>query len=161
MRSLPRTVTYWIPVVLWLAVIALESFRLSSAVTGTYLWEILKSLHVHMSGETFARFHHLLRKAGHVTGYGILCLLLFRAWLHTLSRSNRRLKLHSAALSLGLTFITAMLDEWHQEFDPSRTSSLRDVGLDVTGGVLFLLVAIFVFRAWRNMPVEKLETAAS
>ena len=155
MRPFSRTFPYWIPVLLWLAVIALESFRLSSAVTGTYLWELLRWLHVPMSPRTFARFHHLLRKGGHVTGYGILCLLLFRAWFHTLSA--RGLKVRCATLSLLMTFLTAVLDEWHQSFDPSRTSSARDVGLDLTGGILFLLVALFVFRLWRRSPLHELD----
>jgi VanZ family protein len=150
---------YWIPALLWLMVIGLESFRLSSSVTGTYLWELLNWLNVHLSGATFARFHHLLRKAGHVAGYGILCLLLFRSWFHTLPSAHGGLKLRSAALSLSLTLVTAMLDEWHQSFDSSRTGSIRDVALDLTGGALFLLVAIFVFRAWREMPKRELETA--
>jgi VanZ family protein len=159
LRSPTRTFVYWFPALLWLAVIAVESFRLSSAVTGTYLWELLRGLHVHMSPHTFARFHHLLRKGGHVTGYGILCLLLFRAWFHTLSA--RGLKLRSTVLALSMTFLTAILDEWHQSFDPSRTASVRDVGLDVTGGILFLIVALFVFRVWRSAPFEKLETVPS
>lgn len=158
MRPFSRTFPYWIPVLLWLAVIALESFRLSSAVTGTYLWELLRWLHVPMSPETFARFHHLLRKGGHVTGYGILCLLLFRAWFHTLSA--RGLKVRCAILALSMTLLTAMLDEWHQTFDPSRTGSIRDVGLDLTGGILFLLVALFVFRLWRASPLRELDTVS-
>ena len=161
MRSSFRTFIYWVPALLWLAVIALESFRLSSAITGTYLWELLNWLNFHLSGSAFARFHHLLRKAGHVTGYGILCLLLFRSWFHTLPWARRGLKMRSAAFSLGMTLLTAILDEWHQAFDPSRTGSIRDVGLDLTGAALFLLVAIFVFRAWREIPIEELETAAS
>jgi VanZ family protein len=159
LRSLTRTFVYWFPALLWLAVIALESFRLSSAVTGTFLWELLRWLHIHMSPRTFARFHHLLRKGGHVAGYGILCLLLFRAWFHTLSM--RGMKVRCAALALSMTFLTAVLDEYHQSFDPSRTASVRDVGLDVTGGILFLIVALFVFRGWRSAPVETLETVPS
>ena len=159
LRSFTRTFAYWFPALLWLGVIAVESFRLSSAVTGTYLWELLRWLHVHMSPRTFARFHHLLRKGRHVTGYGILCLLLFRAWFHTLSM--RGMKVRCAALALSMTFLTAVLDEYHQSFDPSRTASVRDVGLDVTGGILFLIVALFVFRGWRSAPVETLETVPS
>ena len=159
MRPFNRTFPYWIPVLLWLAVIAFESFRLSAALTGPYLWQLLGWLHVRMSPHAFARFHHLLRKGGHVTGYGILCLLLFRAWFHTLSA--RTLKIRCAILALSMTLLTAMLDEWHQTFDPSRTGTIRDVGLDLIGGILFLFVALFVLRLWRSRPFENLEAVPS
>jgi VanZ family protein len=169
---LKRTFLYWFPVFLWLTVIALESFLLSSHVTGSFLWRMFQFLHVPMSAETFARFHHLLRKAGHVTGYGILTLLLFRAWYHKFQDSRSRtsaqkyqsipshLRLRCAGLAVGITLLTAVLDEWHQSFDPSRTSSVRDVGLDLTGAVLFLSIALFVFRIWQA-PTEKLQTLSA
>jgi VanZ family protein len=62
---------------------------------------------------------------------------------------------------LGITLITAMLDEWHQSFDPTRTSSVRDVGLDVTGGIVFLLIALFVLRLWRDTGMRELEPASA
>ena len=111
-----------------------------------------------MSFQTFARLHHLLRKAGHVTGYGILCVLCFRAWWHTFAgTAPSGLRIRCASLALGMTLITAMLDEWHQSFDPARTSSLGDVGLDVTGGIIFLLIALFVFGLWRRTPLRELQ----
>jgi VanZ family protein len=151
---------YWVPVLVWLGVIAIESFSLSSNITGGWLEEVLRLLHIHLSASTFATFHHLLRKAGHVTGYGILCLLVFRAWYHTLFESSRsHLLLICAVLALGITLATAVLDEWHQSFDPARTSSIWDVGLDVTGGIIFLIVALFVLRVWRSATTPKLISA--
>ena len=65
--------------------------------------------------------------------------------------------LRSAALALGITLLTAALDEWHQRFDPSRTGTPWDVALDVTGGICFLLIALFALRRWRAQPVEEPE----
>jgi VanZ family protein len=155
---------YWLPVLFWLTVIAIESFSLSSNLTGSWLARIFAALHIRMSAEEFAKLHHYLRKIGHVTGYGILCLLLFRAWFHTLSQdvSNRvrNLRARCAALAIGITLLTAVLDEWHQSFDPSRTASLRDIGLDVGGGFLSLLLALFVFRMWRRSPRREVEAVS-
>ena len=146
----------------WLAVIVYESTRLSSNVTGTYLWHILRWLHVPLSAHAFSELHHFLRKAGHVTGYGILCLLAFRAWFHTLGEVlQKELRLRCAGLALGLTLLTAILDEWHQSFDPARTSSARDVGLDMAGGVVFLIVALFVFKLWRTHPMANIEAVSA
>lgn len=146
----------------WLAVIVYESTRLSSNVTGAYLWHILRWLHVPLSAHAFSELHHILRKAGHVTGYGILCLLAFRAWFHTLGGVlHKSLRPRCAWLALSLTLLTAILDEWHQSFDPARTSSARDVGLDMVGGAVFLILALFVFRLWRTSPTPHMEAVSA
>jgi len=171
LHSFLRIFRFWVPVFLWLVVIALESLFLSSNVTGSWIWKVLRMWHIPMSWNTFERFHHVLRKAGHVTGYGILCVLAFRGWYRTwsvatveqntrLPRSSRQVRLQGAALAIGITLLTAILDEWHQSFDPTRTASIRDVGLDLSGGVIFLSVALLVFRRWRETAAGKLETAS-
>jgi VanZ family protein len=124
---------------------------------------LLGWVHIHLSAAAFAELHHVLRKTGHVTGYGILSLLLFRAWFHTLLEGETRLgslQFRCAALALSTTLLTAILDEWHQSFDPTRTSSPLDVGLDMCGAIAFLCFALFVFRAWRQVPAEELETVS-
>lgn len=172
MNLFVRNFRYWLPVSLWLVVIALESLFLSSNVTGSWLWGILRALHLPMSWTTFGTLHHILRKAGHVTGYGILCVLVFRAWYHSLGESRQptappgrpaidRWRLRCAGLALGMTLLTAILDEWHQSFDPTRTASVRDVALDVIGGAIFLSIALFVLKLWREMPVRELETVSA
>jgi VanZ family protein len=162
LNSSSRNFRFWTPVLFWLAVIVYESTRLSSNVTGAYLWHILQWLHVPLSAHAFSELHHLLRKAGHVTGYGILCLLAFRAWFHTLGGVvQKSLRPRCAGLALGLTLLTAILDEWHQSFDPSRTSSARDVGFDMAGGIVFLILALFVFRLWREVQITDMKTASA
>lgn len=171
MNLFVRNFRYWLPALLWLAVIAIESFFLSSNVTGSWLWSILRALHIPMSWSTFNRLHHILRKGGHVTGYGILCLLVFRACYHSLAQAKnaasqtaftiRGLRSRCAGLALGTTLATAILDEWHQSFDPTRTSSVWDVGLDVIGGVIFLSIALFLFKLWRETPISNPETVSA
>jgi len=170
LKSLIRNFRYWLPTFFWLGVIAYESFRLSSAVTGSWLWEILKLLHVHLSAQSFSALHHFLRKAGHLTGYGLLCLLLFRSWFHTLadpypedghSMAKSRIRWKSAALALSMTLVTAILDEWHQSFDLSRTGTPWDVVIDFSGAILFLLIALFAFKRWQVRRVEKLEEVSA
>ncbi|HVH87526.1 MAG TPA: VanZ family protein [Terriglobales bacterium] len=166
MKVFTRNFRYWLPVLFWLGVIAYESFRLSSNVTGNWLWHLFRILNIHISRPAFSELHHFLRKAGHVTGYGIFCLLLFRAWFHSVqpfdvrstqtetasAQQLRGVHVRCAALAIAMTFMTAVLDEWHQAFDITRTSSPWDVTLDVTGGVTFLAFALFVLRLWRDMP---------
>jgi len=179
LRLFIRSFRYWLPTLLWLGVIAYESFRLSSSVTGSWLWHILQFLHVRFSAESFAALHHLLRKAGHLTGYGLLCVLLFRSWFHTLSNhkglpGTRQqvqestqnslkfgLRRRTVALALSMTLITAMLDEWHQSFDFSRTGTPWDVVIDFAGGVCFLWIALFGLKLWQTQHVEKLQQVSA
>ncbi|HEU5235075.1 MAG TPA: VanZ family protein [Terriglobales bacterium] len=169
MKTITRNFRFWIPVFLWLGIIAVESFGLSSSVTGGWLLKLLRWFHVHLSWQAFQELNHILRKTGHFTGYGILCVLFFRAWFHTLVSRSRITRassaslvanaLHSirvrcALLAVNMTLITAILDEWHQAFDPRRTSSGWDVALDVTGGIIFLLFGLFVLKLWRSIPID-------
>jgi VanZ family protein len=162
LNTFARNFRFWTPVIFWLAVIVYESARLSSNVTGSYLWDVLRWLHVRLSAHGFSELHHLLRKAGHVTGYGILCILAFRAWFHTFAGVFQKgLRWRCGALALGMTLLTAILDEWHQSFDPARTSSVRDVALDMAGGIAFLILALFVFRLWRTDAMADMEAVSA
>jgi VanZ family protein len=161
LKIFTRQFRYWLPVLIWLGIIAWESFRLSSNVTGGWMWRLVQHLHLRISSETLAEVNHVLRKAGHVSGYGILCLLVFRANFHTaVSRARDAMadsahsisvaRLRCAVFALSITLVTAVLDEWHQSFDPSRTSSAWDVAIDMTGALVFLLTALFALRLWRQ-----------
>jgi len=170
LKIITRNFRFWIPVFVWLGIIAVESFGLSSNVTSGWLWKLLQLLHVQISMRAFMELHHIVRKTGHFTGYGILCVLMFRAWFHTLvshsrilrasgessfvPRALRSIRLWCTLLAVNMTLLTAILDEWHQAFDPSRTSSGWDVALDVAGGVVFLGFALFVLKLWRTVPKE-------
>jgi VanZ family protein len=74
---------------------------------------------------------------------------------------QKSLRARCAGLALGLTLLTAILDEWHQSFDPARTSSALDVGFDMAGGVVFLILALFLFRLWSTDPRADMEAASA
>jgi len=136
----------------WLGVIAWESFRLSSNVTGVWLYDVLSAAHISFSYPQFEALHHLLRKVGHFGGYGLLTLLFFRAWFYTLrpEASSARFRLRCAVLALIVTLLTAMADEWHQSFDPSRTGTSRDVALDMAGGIAGQILAFGIYTSWKR-----------
>ena len=83
-----------------------------------------------------ATIHFIVRKVAHFTEYAILAYLAARAF-RTSPRSaiSRRWFL----ISLGLIVVYALLDEYHQSFVPSRTASIFDSLIDMTGGVAMLL----------------------
>ncbi len=126
----------WIAAILWLIVIAIESTKyLSASNTSRVLYPILHFL-FGLSWEQFEPWHFLLRKAGHVFGYGLLSILLFRAWRETLpSVRGARWTWRWASIAVFGTALVASLDEWHQSYIPSRTGTVRDVILDTCAGI--------------------------
>ena len=146
----------WIALILWLTVIAIESTPyLSSQETSRILYPILHFLF----GIDYAQFepwHHFLRKCGHVFGYGLLGILLFRAWRETLpSPLGLRWSSRWAAIAVFGTALVATLDEWHQSYIPTRTGTYKDVILDTCAGIAALL-AIFLYQKRRQRPPASL-----
>lgn len=135
----------WIAATLWLIVIAIESTSyLSAGNTSRFLYPFLHFFF----GLTHAQFeplHHFLRKAGHVFGYGLLSILLFRAFRESLPLlGNPKWHLRWSGIALVGTAIAASLDEWHQSFLPSRTGRWQDVVLD-TSAALAAQILLFLF----------------
>lgn len=126
----------WIALILWLVVLAIESTSyLSANNTSRILYPLLHFFF----GVTHARFepwHFLMRKAGHVFGYGLLSILLFRAWRETLPVvGNSKWTFRWANIAVLGTALVASLDEWHQSYIPTRTGTVRDVILDTCAGI--------------------------
>lgn len=141
--SAKRIIKVWLPSLVWLAVITVESTNLGSMEhTGRILYPFFRFL-FNMDPEKFALWHMLLRKTGHVVGYFILSVLLFRSWRATFPRLSTRWCVEWATIALLSTALVAMLDEWHQSYLPSRTGTVRDVVLD-TAAALLAQIALFV-----------------
>jgi VanZ family protein len=131
----------WALVVLWLGFIALESSHGSPQNTGGLLREILWRLFGRIDWALFDLMHHILRKTGHAVGFGVLGLLLWRAFRRTLLGAP---PLASAALAIAGVFVAGALDEWHQSFSSLREASFRDVMLDTGGALVFVSVALML-----------------
>src|SRR5216117_4191288 len=136
---------HWLPPVLWMGVIMLMSTDTGSAAhTSELLLPLLHWLLPWASPGDLAAIHGLVRKGAHLTEYAILAALWYRAFTRERNLSARAASWTAFAISLAW----AALDEWHQSFLPSRTSSAMDVALDGAGAALALVVD---WRAWRGM----------
>jgi VanZ family protein len=141
----------WLPALVGVGCIALESTDLfSSQHTGSFLYALATALFGPISLRDFEVVHHLLRKTGHFAGYGILALLFFRALRNTVTHRLARLWLWSVAL----TAAVASLDEWHQSFIPSRTSSIHDVLLDTAGAAFMVTATVAAILLQRGRSAE-------
>jgi len=138
----------WIALILWLVVISIESTTYLSA---DHTSRILYPLFHFLFGVDQVRFQPwniFLRKCGHVFGYGLLSILLFRAWRETLPAANgARWTFRWATIAALGTALVASLDEWHQSYIPTRTGTIRDVILDTSAGIAAQL-GIILWQRW-------------
>jgi VanZ family protein len=151
----------WIAAILWLIVIAIESTALLSASnTSRILYPMLHFL-FGLDWDHFENWHFLIRKTGHVVGYGTLSILLFRAWRATLpAMSDVRWTPRWATIAILGTALVASLDEWHQSFIPSRTGRWQDVVLDTCAGFAAQII-VFLWWLWRRKNEETYDSIRS
>jgi VanZ family protein len=80
----------------------------------------------------------------HLPVYGGLASLWFWALRHWIAEAD-----YKYVLALILTLGYGLLDEWHQTFVPGRYGSLTDVGFNIIGA----LIGLLIYRSWFS--VEK------
>ena len=119
---------YWLPPVLWMGLI----FILSAQPTLPHHPEAL--------------FDHILKKAGHMMGYGILAFLLWRAF----SQGQGALSRSALVAAFVGSVLYAASDEYHQSFVPGRNGTSVDVGFDTVGALVALLVVGSLGRKGRR-----------
>jgi len=154
-----RTFFYWVrawlPVAIALLMIAMESTEYlgSDHTSGPLRW-LWQHLFGPVPESAWEWIHHLIRKTGHFTGYGIVALTWLRAFWMSLPRLNFP---QTAVLALLGTALTASADEFHQTFLPNRTGLASDVVLDCCGAtcilLAFFLVLKFTTQRWFDRPV--------
>jgi VanZ family protein len=146
-RGLRYWINAWLPVVLGVAVIVMESteFMGSDHTSGPLRW-LYQAIFGPVGDACWDDIHHLIRKSGHFLGYGVIGLAWLRAWWMTLPRSSF---IPDAFLALLGTAAVASADEWHQAFLPNRTGSPWDVLLDCCGAITLQLLVYIFMRTFR------------
>ncbi len=136
---------YWLPLLIWLCVIFVGSTDLMSAEqTSRFLVPFLRWLKPDISTGALAQVHFFVRKLGHISEYAILAILLWRALR---SGTNLRIKMSLLFVAVWLACgIFAAGDEFHQSFVPSRTASLLDVMIDLSGAFIGLAICFGFVR---------------
>lgn len=140
-----RALLHWLPAALAVLVIAIESTAFMSANnTSRWLLPLWERLFGPITQQHWSVVHHLIRKTGHFTGYGLVSLCFFHGFRTTLrtAHSLRGLWMRSSAFALGCTVLVASADELHQAFLPRRGGSPLDVALDTCGAILAQLIIL-------------------
>jgi len=133
-----RLLSRYLPLLAWLIFISYASSdNFSAANTSRIIGPLVLWLFPSTTPETLAVVHFVVRKIAHFTEYAILAYLAARAFRtsHRTALANRWF-----LAALVLIVIYALLDEYHQAYVPSRTASIYDSLIDMSGGLVMLLV---------------------
>lgn len=126
--------------ILWMGFIYFASTgEFSAANTSRILRPLLLWLFPGMSPGEFEVVHFLTRKAAHFFEYFVLGLLTGRAFI-----TSQQFHRYWLPLGMGLVFLFALSDEFHQSFVSTRTASIFDSLIDFAGG----LAGFFIIARW-------------
>lgn len=150
-QPLARFLSRYLPLVAWLVFISFASSdSFNAGNTSRIIGPLIRWLFPNTSPETLAVIHLITRKAAHFTEYAILAYLAARAFR---TSPRRALANRWFLASLALVVAYSLLDEYHQSFVPSRTGSVYDSLIDISGG----LAALWIIRR-RHKPRAATET---
>lgn len=132
----------------WMVVICMfsaEPDTESSELSGSVSYRIVSVVNTITAShwdenELLDRAEHIdypVRKCAHMSEYAIFTLLGFL----TFSFLHGRRKF---LIPIGITFLYACTDEFHQLFVPGRAGRFTDVLIDTTGGIIMLLFIVLV-----------------
>lgn len=119
MTNFKDFVLRWLPLMAWMAAIFIFSHQPKGTIPN------------------YGDLDFLVKKSGHLIGYGVLAILARRAGFTM-----------TASLAFVLAF--ALSDELHQRYVPGRTGSLEDMLIDLLGATVGLLVTALLPRHWRE-----------
>lgn len=135
------------PLLLWIGLIFFASTgNLSAPNTSRIIRPLLLWLSPGITEAALLQVHFLVRKTAHFTEYAILALLAARAFIPS---SRVLLRRRWWLASLALVASCALLDEYHQSFVSTRTGTIYDSLLDISGGACALAL-VAVWRALRR-----------
>ncbi len=118
-------IKYWVPVLLYCSII------------------IYLSSQSHPSQHLPSFLFGLSDKLVHAIEYGILGILLYRAFQQTTHRMG------SISLAIFFAMAFGISDEFHQWFVPHRQADMWDVFADILGASVFILAWVFFTKKYQ------------
>lgn len=126
------------PVVIWTVLILfLSSSAGSSNNTSLFIGPLLKWLFPAAPEEVLAVYHGYIRKGAHLFMYGGLAVIAWRAFRGSMQIAFARFPWLSALL---LVAAVGSVDELNQSYNLLRTGRFEDVLIDLSGGIIALIV---------------------
>jgi VanZ family protein len=162
----PNLLQTWLPVLLFAGVFAIESTPTFGANhTSAPLHAVLHALFGSAIDPRWSGIHHMIRKIGHFSGYGIFSLIAFRGISRSLHQ-RKKFSLSSGAqtwvshgMAIAAAFAVANADEIHQTFLANRTGCFADVVIDTTGAIVLQAGLFLVLRLAANRRIDPVNQA--
>jgi VanZ family protein len=140
---------FWLPVLLWMAAIFTASTDLGSTQhTSRIIGPFLRFFWSTVPDRIVDEVQTIARKAGHMSGYAGLAILIWRARQRGVFTQPWTMR--SALIVEAICLLYAMSDEFHQSFVPTREASVRDVLIDGCGAALALFAIWLIGRRRRR-----------
>jgi len=152
-KTSSKTISRYLPLIAWMAFISFASTgNFSASNTSRIIGPLVLWLFPDTTPESMLVIHAVVRKIAHLTEYALLAILASRAFRGS-PREGLRARWFLA--SVVLIVVYALVDEYHQSFVPSRTGSIYDSLIDMTGGFIALVIVWRRdwFRRASNSPV--------
>ncbi len=131
---LKKAIRFWLPPIIWGALIFSVSARTVPQVSQVYAVDFT------------------VHKLAHVIEYGILGILIYRAL-----KQEKISKKEAIIYAIIIACFYGFTDEFHQSFTPHRTTRLRDVFIDTIGASVGILI---VWKLSPKMPKKLLKWGA-
>ncbi len=148
---MPRVTRAILPALFWMVVVFLASTDLGSgAHTSRIIEPLVRWFYPSISAQGLEWVHTLVRKAGHVTEYAVLALLILRALRMAQEVPVTRWSWPLALMALFASAAYGATDEFHQLFVPSRGPSGYDVLIDSCGALVGLTLAFWWNRRFES-----------
>jgi VanZ family protein len=144
-------IKYWLPLLLWFALIFAasrdgDSFNRSSRIIAP----LVKWLMPGLDPDGVDRVVLVVRKCAHAFEYAVLAWLFWRAFRHSMGVAPGKWSARVAFLAWLFATLYAVTDEWHQGFVPTRQGSIWDVILDSFGAAMGVGL-IWLIGRWRRV----------
>ena len=128
------------PLILWIGVIFfMSSGKAAMSETSRFIRPFLEWIFPLSALETITIYHGYVRKFAHFFEYAMLALW---SWLAFRNSSIGFLQKYWYAFSFVFVLLIAVTDETNQSFNITRTGSIYDVLLDVSGGLTMILILL-------------------
>ncbi len=122
------------PLAVWIVVVfAMSSSGASMAETSRFIGPLIRWIYPDISPETLKVVHVGVRKLAHIFEYAVLGFLAVRAFSLF---AGHRLGNWRYLLAIIPVVIVAMVDEYRQSLDVTRTGTIEDAILDIASGIL-------------------------
>ncbi len=105
--------------------------------------------------ELIITINFAVRKTAHIAEYGLMAVLIFSVFAVDMTRWRRVWSIYT----LVICGLIAAADEYRQMFSQVRTGAAKDLMLDLTGAVLFLVLLKIVFRDRYDASGKNLKSA--